>query len=207
MNTSNESTGHDLSATLNVMAELKTKTHSAHKELEKLHCFKRLFSDDYQIDEYSRLLGSFYGVFCAVEPLLFSNLPADQQPLLRHRVKTPCLKLDLAVFGKNPHDLPSCQNIPDLETFGKKMGALYVLEGSTLGGRIIGKHLSNHFGAQVGPALNFYGCYGQNVDVEWRSFIHIMDSHFSGEPAVDEVVQAACATFAGLQQWLEHCHH
>ncbi len=189
-----------------IMNRLKKDTTFAHKQLEKVPCFKRLFANDYNITEYARLISYFYGYFLAIEPILYTDLPSEHSGILYYRKKTHLLAQDLVHLNIDGKILPVCTNLPALNSFAEKMGALYVLEGSLLGGRVIGEHLTNHFGSEIISALSFYHCYGTNLIVEWRNFSTFMAQCFDGqdEQIRNTIVDSANATFSTLQQWVEH---
>jgi heme oxygenase len=82
----------------------------------------------------------------------------------------------------------------------RALGAFYVLEGSTLGGQLITKHLS---GAGWLPAegLSYFNPYGSRTGVMWRSFrrwLEIQAEHH----AANDIVSGARGTFVVLQKWL-----
>jgi len=191
----------------NIMMHLKNDTAAAHKNLEKSACFKRLFADDYTLSEYAQLLGFFYGYFSAIEPVLFADLPQQYHSDLQYRAKIQLLRQDLTFLDTNADELPLCETLPELTSSAQKMGALYVLEGSLLGGRVISRHLISHFGADIVSALNFYHCYGDNLDKQWRGFSAFMMHCFDkqNDKVINEVIDAANATFTTLQQWVELC--
>jgi heme oxygenase len=190
---------------INMMTLLKENTATAHKQLEKTPCFKRLFASDYTISEYTQLLSFFYSYYAAIEALLFKDLPPEYHHTLQHRTKTHLLYQDLTTLNVDIDELPVCEILPSLSTFAKKMGALYVLEGSLLGGRVIGRHLTEHFGADTLLPLNFYSCYGTDLPIQWQGFSVFMGQCFNHQnnDVINEVVDSANATFATLQQWVE----
>jgi heme oxygenase len=59
----------------------------------------------------------------------------------------------LAVDPKEIENLPLCGNVQHLETIPEAPGCLYVLEGSTLGGRIITRHVK-----EILPVDETRGC-------------------------------------------------
>jgi heme oxygenase len=195
-----------ISSTTNIMALLKDNTSVAHKQLEKSSYFKRLFADDYTIDEYALLLSYFYGFYTSIESKIFDDLPSEYTHYLQHRKKSHLLYQDLISLGINVHDIPICNDLLDVTTFAKKMGCLYVLEGSLLGGRVIGRHLKEHFGESVLLPLNFYSCYGDNLNTEWQSFSLFMGQYFNHQhnDVINEVIDNANATFVALQQWTQN---
>jgi heme oxygenase len=126
---------------------------------------------------------------------------------LGHKAKSELLIKDILLLGMDNaqiQHLPRCEKLPQLSSFAQQMGALYVLEGSVLGGRIISKRLKEQFGADIQDKLNFYGCYGENVGTEWKNFQNFMANQFDDKAEdMPEVVAAANATFLALQQWLD----
>jgi heme oxygenase len=82
---------------------------------------------------------------------------------------------------------------------------LYVLEGSLLGGRVIGRHLKEHFGENIVLPLNFYRCYGADLIVQWQGFSLFMGECFNyqNDEVINEVIDSANVTFSSLQQWVE----
>lgn len=189
------------------MAKLKTDTSLAHRQLERNICLSRLFQTDYTVGEYRYLIAKFYGFFSAIEPFIFANLEPANHALLAHRRKTDLLVKDLSLLdidNFNPRTMTLCDQIPVLNSFARQMGALYVLEGSTLGGRIISKKLIDHFGNAIIPTLNYYQSYGDKVIDEWSAFHRFMADRFDGkEIETNEVVSAAIETFSCLDQWLQ----
>lgn len=190
-----------------VMTLLKAETTPAHKQLERTGSFVRLFEPDYSMQEYRELLCHFYGFFTVVEPLVFDDLSEQHKSVLSHKVKVGLLAKDLFVLGMDEttlNNLPRCIELPPASSFAQKMGVLYVLEGSTLGGRIISKRLKDHFGLEVQDKLNYYSCYGENIGVEWKKFQTFMGSEFEDkENEITEVIAAANDTFLSLHKWLD----
>jgi heme oxygenase len=193
-----------------IMLRLKNDTLDSHKQLEKTSSLKRIFCNDFSIEEYADLTAFFFGFFSSIEPLIYNNLPTESDCVLQHRRKTALLQQDLINLGLDEQAiacLPVCKDVPSLNSFAQRMGALYVLEGSTLGGRMISKHLKNHFGDSILPVLNFYGCYGESSPVEWQNFSKFMSECFDNENTDTDktVIDAAIETFSSLYQWLEAC--
>jgi heme oxygenase (biliverdin-IX-beta and delta-forming) len=194
-----------------VMALLRTETASAHKNLERTRHLERLFAPDYTMQEYQELIFRFYGFVSGIEPLIFGNLPESQKAILGHKTKAGLLEMDIAALDTEeiaPEAIPRCGKLPQLPTFARQMGALYVMEGSTLGGRIITKRLKEHFGPAILGKLNYYDCYGESIGSEWKAFQTFMGNQFGdGNDHINEVVSAANDTFLCLHQWLDQSGH
>jgi heme oxygenase len=108
------------------------------------------------------------------------------------RRRSPALKRDLAAVGGAT--LPS-EPIP-VGGVGEALGLMYVLEGSTLGGRVIRKQVAARGGDMAG--LSFLDPYGDGVGERWRSFLAVLEA----EPDVDAVVAGACAGFRHAERRL-----
>ena len=152
------------------------------------------------------LLERFWGFHLVLEPRLDAWHAREPRPGLDwpHRRKLAALASDLAVLGLAPHDvrrLAHCPDVPELTTTATALGVLYVVEGATLGGRVIADHLRG--GAVPPAALGFLTCYGTRVGRLWRDY-RAATTSFVGTDLVraDEVVAAATATFEVLGRWL-----
>ena len=78
---------------------------------------------------------------------------------------------------------------------------MYVLEGSTLGGAIIARHVERELGLQVDTGCAFFRSYGRNVGRMWKEFGARLLA-VSG-PETDEIIIASAnRTFEGLRTWL-----
>jgi heme oxygenase len=75
------------------------------------------------------------------------------------------------------------------------LGAMYVIEGSTLGGNVIAKQLSKTEGFDD-VTFNFFGCYRENTGFMWKNF-KVLDNEVS-EKNYDEVLSGAKKLYAFL---------
>ena len=129
-----------------VLSELRAGTHTLHVALEKRLPF---FSERLDLERYKHLLAAYYGFYEALE----SNLLACELPQgfeLSTRLKTPALRQDLRALSVRIEALPLCDNLPPLNNPASVLGVLYVLEGATLGGNVLRKHVSDQlFGFDI----------------------------------------------------------
>ena len=99
------------------------------------------------------------------------------------------------------------ESIPDLlplASLASGLGCLYVLEGSTLGGRIIARRARAALGDEL-PVTFFTSANRLDPGAEWRTFQAALDAWWSSadEHAGGEVVAAANQTFRALQARLD----
>jgi heme oxygenase len=83
---------------------------------------------------------------------------------------------------------------------GEALGRMYVLEGSTLGGRVIRK--SAEARAEGMQGLTFLDPYGDQVGARWRDFLAVIDSHARTSGDRDAMISGARAGFRHAEQRL-----
>ncbi|RZK54693.1 MAG: heme oxygenase, partial [Hymenobacter sp.] len=93
--------------------------------------------------------------------------------------------------------LASCPAMPPLDTWPQLLGAMYVLEGSTLGGQVIARQLAK---ANIPQRLYFSG-YGERTGTMWKAFCQLLTQAATPENEAD-IVQSARLTFQQLDAWL-----
>jgi heme oxygenase (biliverdin-IX-beta and delta-forming) len=121
-------------------------------------------------------------------------------PDLDRRYKVHLLEADLAALGQRAAiiDDPIDEG-PVLSGLAGALGCLYVVEGSTLGGRLIHRHLAHHLPGSIENASRFLTCYGEDCGRSWVAF------RFHAERAArtldhDEIVTAARETFSAAKR-------
>jgi heme oxygenase len=114
------------------------------------------------------------------------------------------LRDDLRALGVEDLDsLPDCQNLPELSDLAQGFGCLYVLEGSTLGGQFISRHVGKVLGVtpEVGGGGRYFHAYGEQTGAMWREFGTGLTAFVAECGGEDRVVASATATFRALRSW------
>ena len=103
---------------------------------------------------------------------------------------------DLRALGAEPAD--DDPELPAVADTDEALGRLYVLEGSTLGGTFIHRHLTTLPDLAATGRLGAFSPYGAETGAMWHAF-----RRFTRERARDpqRVVDAAGATFLSLAEW------
>jgi len=179
---------------MTVMARLKSETRPQHEQLEQHPLSQALMAVPPRLDAISTLLQKFYGFYVPVEARLMQQPGFD----FAARSKVRALEFDLAILGIKAAALPLCPTLPPINTLADALGCAYVLEGATLGGQIINRHLSRH----LDQRFAFYSSYGEEVGIMWKAFGAFANSYATTPQLEDQVVAAACATFTTLENWL-----
>lgn len=197
---------------ISIMKRLKEETRPMHDAIEKNEYLARVTSDSIQLDEYYKILEAFWGYYAPLEPLLFENASDSWMESFNVslREKLPLLKADLLSTGKHTNEsialLPLCDKLPDTGSSAKKLGILYVLEGSTLGGSVITRHLKSKLGDSVANSTQFYFPYGEMTGPNWKNFAMLVEQSATVDEH-DEIVEAAKQTFSTLDNWMTTFHN
>ncbi|RBY94599.1 heme oxygenase [Blastococcus sp. TBT05-19] len=105
---------------------------------------------------------------------------------------------DLRALGTGaPAGVPELPAVPGTD---EALGRLYVLEGSTLGGTFIDRHLAT-LPALSGVRIGAFSPYGDRTGAMWAAFRRATRAHVAAGGDVDRIVSAARETFATLAAW------
>jgi heme oxygenase len=179
------------------LARLKQETAAEHAAIEAA---ADIMHEAFNHVDYRRYLEQSYAFYKPVERLLEEarvwetlGLPGAE------RNKLPLLARDLESLGSDPGGLPRAAP-PELGDVDQAVGCAYVLEGSTLGGRIISRHVQACLGVDV--PRNFLECYGAKTGERWQEFRAALARHARGRDVENRVITGAKATFSAFTRWL-----
>lgn len=190
-----------------LLQTLKVETRPHHERAERV---VRLLSPDLTLSGYRRHLEALHGLHASLEARLAERLAGLATELrLEERWKLPLLEADLRELGHDEASLarlPRLAPPPSLPGVPEALGALYVLEGSTLGGQLILRHLRRHFEGVSAGGFAFFRAYGEAVGPMWKSFGEAL-LRLCPEPALaPRVVRGAQDTFEAFEAWLHEVH-
>ena len=95
--------------------------------------------------------------------------------------------------------LPPSYPHPEPGSRSEALGMMYVLEGSTLGGRIILRELAKR-GLDVSE-LGYLDPYGVDTGRRWRAFVSVLEAETAGDPSS---MEEACS---GAVKGFLHAEH
>jgi heme oxygenase len=88
-----------------------------------------------------------------------------------------------------------------MHNIGDAFGSMYVMEGSTLGGRFIAPHVAERLDLAPGRGNAYFEGYGPRTGSMWNAFRETAAASVP-ESQYDDAVKAAIATFESLHAWL-----
>ena len=187
-----------------ILKRLKDETRSAHLATEQqLDLLNQMPTKM----EYARLLGRFWGFYVPIESKINQVVGLDELPLnLSARQKKKLLWLDLTDLDWNESTieaLPLCTDLPTLDSVPQALGCLYVLEGATLGGQMISRHLQERIGITPEHGGRFFSSYGQEVGSMWKAFGETVTAYSESPEIEDAIVRSAIETFAAFGHWFQ----
>jgi heme oxygenase len=169
---------------------LKSGTEQQHREIEALIDPLKNF---HSLEAYKAHVLRSWRFYLPLEDCLaafdWSAAGIDFLP----RRKAPLIEQDLRVLGIHQPRLENAQPLAR-QNLDFALGCLYVLEGATLGGQIISRHLAT---LGIGPANGglFFQGYGARTGEMWKSFQRSATSYCVSEDQIGEAVSGAKSTF------------
>jgi len=191
--------GHGISALL------RERTRAEHEATEAVVARRGFFASR---DRYREYLRHFYGIHRVVDAPLARALERAGLADARDRAKARLLAEDLVALGDEPAEVEALPRIavsalPDLADTLQAVGAAYVLEGASLGGRVILRSVGRALGVADGPGAAFLTGYGEATRARWMTFRQFMDELVVGPEAAEVVVAAAKTTFGAVRACLD----
>lgn len=179
-----------------IMARLKQETLAQHQQTEDE---VDLMSDDFTLADYRDLLTRFYAFYRPYEEKM--RAAVKERPVgldYGRRQNTPRIVTDLRALGMSDGEIAGLQvtdDLPRIDSAERIYGSLYVIEGSTLGGRIIARHLKEKFGLDEQSGLAFFSGYGEETGPMWKDFGRAVSEFAANGADEDEIIAAANETF------------
>lgn len=184
-----------------IRERIKNETASLHKALEEQSYGNRIMSGMLTEAEYKHILRMNYETNAAFENTwaeLGFELPDSL--MLGQRRKTPSILQDMEALGMETPTLPAL-NFPS-SSYAEFIGALYVFEGSTLGGAVILKQLKKNSNLEHISSYHFYDVYGERIGMLWKIFLDHL-TQITNEKEVQACIDAANNTFGILKDHMQ----
>jgi heme oxygenase (biliverdin-IX-beta and delta-forming) len=178
-----------------ILAKLKEATRMQHDNLENtVDVMNRMFS----LDDYKTLLTKFYRFYAGIEPRVAANDLISAGFDYEARRKTPLLERDLKnleIFEQVQNEIQPWRDLPALDSVPKAFGSLYVMEGATLGGQVIMRHLRQHLDITPENGGAFFNSYGERVGPMWKEFCAVTNEYAEKAQEDETIINAAKETF------------
>ena len=149
---------------------------------------------------YIAVLQRMHGVVKSWEEFALRAAPPFLLPMVVERRRLRLLELDLRVLGAvvPAGDGPA---LPGWGSSAELLGALYVMEGSRLGGQMIARHVEELLGFAPGEGSAYFRGFGDRTGVMWKELVQML----TGLPESEEevVIRAAREMFGVFGAWMQ----
>jgi len=178
--------------------KLRQATEADHRAVEGA---VPLMHQGLNVAQYIQCLQRIYGVVAAWEERAADVAPQWLQPALIARQRKHFLELDLAWLGVTEKDdrrpmLPEMNDLPSL------LGTMYVMEGSTLGGQLIARHVEAELHLSEGLGNAYFRGHGNQTGPLWKEFCTMLKLRIADEQT-DVVVISAKAMSSTFGAWMQ----
>lgn len=173
-----------------IFEKLKEQTAEIHREIEKSNT---IMSPNITRELYADYLAKILPFIENAEQEIFAQTQAYHDELaLETRMKSGLLKSDLNALGGRESKRTSYAPY-HLKNLSEALGALYVLEGSTLGGTVISKYLKEKLNLTQDEVKYFVG-YAEKTGKMWMDFKYqVLNQTIVFDE--DQMIQGALKTF------------
>ena len=194
-----------------IMKRLKDETRDLHSHAESRALQQKIASGEVDRASFSDYLGQLYHVHRALETALAKGRdthPAIEAVATDDRMRMPDLDRDLAFHGLDGGTIEAGEAATRFRSRIEEsaasnptalLGALYVLEGSTNGGRFLARSLRKSWGLDV-DGLSYFDPYGDEQPHRWAAFKHDMDQASFETSEEEAIIEMAKATFLAIAE-------
>ena len=176
-----------------IVAELRARTADAHAKLEH-SAF--VMPSTRRRASYARLIGAMLSFHEAIERefMRFEEAFVERGIVMEGRYKAHLLRGESAQLSSPAVDEP----VLHYAAAANAVGALYVMEGSTLGGTLIARSVETH----LQHSSRYYGCHGCATASRWRETTAQLDAFPLDEREREQMCDGANSTFFALFEHL-----
>lgn len=194
-----------------IMKRLKTETRELHSHAESRTLQRQIASGEVGRGAFAAYLGQLFVVHRALETALAESGNSDaaiRAIATPDRMRVPDLERDLAFHDVNVDSLHAgaaarrfVANIDKVMSSDPValLGALYVLEGSTNGGRFLARALRQSWNLD-GEGLAYFDPYGDEQPRRWAAFKRDMDTIDFGADQQEAIIDMAKDTFKAISE-------
>ncbi len=194
-------------ASITFLQQLRSKTAYSHQLIEQNSMSQSLMSQTVTITQYAQYLKTMYGFVYGFEKMVFPLLKHNELLQIDDRRKSHLIQADLVQLNYTAaqpyvNDDLFCTHY---QTAAAALGGMYVLEGSTLGGQIISRHLLKVLGDSVVGKTTYLTAYNGQTGGMWKVFLQLLCEIGATAANEDEIIDSAVNTFSLLNKCLlEH---
>ena len=200
-----------MASAVDLRTRLRQATMPSHERMHRHRGLSAAAAGTIAMSDYRLLLARLYGFHRAFEAVMEAAAPDILIRLdLLNLARSAAIDSDLRALGLDPANIPNlpiCNQIFIPGSEAAFLGALYVVEGSALGGVQISRALAPLFGVESDKGRRFFMGYGVGQGAMWRSLLKRLEK-FAGNPAQEAAaIEGAVTTFLVFENWMDGWDH
>lgn len=180
------------------LERLRNATADSHTKLEALPVSMSIMNPDVTNNEYSLYLSLMQDVVWDAEQNVYpvlSTIINDLQARKKHHFINHDLQT-LGVTQSADYSAPFSSSGPYSPAFS--LGIMYVVEGSSLGGRVILKNIKAALGHDEDAGARYFAGYGGQTGSQWTHFLEMMTAYETEHDCAHEIIAGADFAFTAI---------
>jgi len=186
------------------LEKLRAATTESHTGLETLPVSTSIMNPAVTDKEYALYLGLMHDVVKDAEENIFPVVYKNVEGLDVHP-KAQFIDADLKTLGvaKAQASNPLTQNLDVAAiTPAFAFGVMYVIEGSSLGGRVILKNINGALGHDSESGATYFSGYGAQTGSHWKAFLGALIQYADVNDSEEEIIAGANFAFDAISAHL-----
>lgn len=186
-----------------LLSSLKHNTQDLHDALEQESVMQELVNGKGSLILYTKILQVLLPLYYTLKtsPNILSWCKKNHPNSVSIR-GADLIKKELSQYGINKETIEPLNEWADWNDESQIIGSLYVIEGSSLGGKQISKALKKHYNITIEPENSFFNPYGKNCVYRWQNFKSLITNQ---EQRINKeaAIESARKTFIQYKEGLE----
>lgn len=190
---------------------MRQRTTVLHQMLESSALAAVLMSPRLTLGQYVVVLSAWGGAWRVLEAHIATAAGSQSLAELAPRPRAELAEQDLGGLGVSTLMEAERQGLAarhvqlfDIDSDAELLGVYYVLRGSMLGAKLIGRHLQEVLGLGAESGASFFACPDESL-LPWPRWVERWNQCLQSEKATDAAAQGAVKTFSFLLDWFDAC--
>lgn len=193
-----------------IRQRLRAATHDIHVRLDHHPLLAGITKPGYPMASYQQVLLGYFYLYLMLEKAITTAIAREALDFdYQARLKLPWINADLKYLGL---ETLAAEHFPRhgigpfvINNAAQLAGTLYAIEGATLGGQVIARHVAKNMGLTSSAGARFFNGYGEETAARWQAFEGFMQRTCVDERSQLQACDAAVTTFLAVERTLnEH---
>lgn len=186
-------------------AQLRHATHAVHEALHRAPLLAAFESQQLDVSGYVRIMQIFHEFYRAIDPLICRAMPCLNlyERGFSYEPRAPMFARDIRDLDRlsSQHEACSsapCRGLPPLDNVSAVTGALYVVEGSILGGSGLDRCARKVLQSDDPAGRSYWQWCRNNASLRWKATQKIVNDVWLAHGEGDLMIESANTVFGDL---------